>query len=300
MEKIVIILAGPTAVGKTKVAIELARHFSTEIISADSRQCYKELNIGVAKPDQTELLAAPHHFISSHSISDRLTAADFEKFALGVASSIFEKNNILVMTGGTGLYIKAFAEGLDLIPPVDENIRQAVLVGYDAGGLIWLQQQIDLHDPIFAKSGEMQNPRRLMRALEVKMSTGKSIIEYQSATPVKRDFRVINIALERPRNELYERINLRVEDMVKQGLEEEARGLVGFKHLPSLQTVGYREFFDFFDGKTSKEQTIELIKQNTRHYSKRQTTWFRNQSSFLSIEPSFEKILEYVNGLTKK
>jgi len=300
MEKIVIILAGPTAVGKTKVAIDLARHFSTEIISADSRQCYKELNIGVAKPDQTELLAAPHHFISSHSISDRLTAADFEKFALEKSSAIFKKNNVLLMTGGTGLYIKAFAEGLDLIPPVDENSRQAVHVGYDTGGLSWLQQQIVLHDPIFAKLGEMQNPRRLMRALEVKMSTGKSIIEYQSATQLKRDFRVINIALERPRNELYERINLRVEEMVKQGLEEEARGLVSFKHLPSLQTVGYREFFDFFEGKTSKEQTIELIKQNTRHYSKRQTTWFRNQSSFLSIEPSFEKILEYVNGLTKK
>lgn len=297
MQKTCIIIAGPTAVGKTAVSLALARHFSNEVISADSRQCYRELNIGVAKPSAAELAEIPHHFINSHSINENITAAGFEKFALAAAESVFKKNDMVVMVGGTGLYIKAFSEGLDPVPASAEGIKKEIEKGYAEGGLPWLQQKIRALDPGFASAGDIHNPRRVMRALEVVMSTGKSILSFHSSPAAKRDFKIIKIALDLPREELYQRINARVDEMMRQGLEEEAFSLRSFRHLPALQTVGYRELFDYFDGKTDLARAVELIKQNSRHYAKRQLTWFRNSGDFVFLPPVPEEVLKLMEGV---
>lgn len=275
MNKTCIIIAGPTAVGKTSMAIQLAQHFSTQIISADSRQCYQELNIGVAKPSAMELSAAQHYFINSHSVSQNVTAADYEKYALLSADTIFLKNDKVILIGGTGLYIKAFAEGLDEIPDIEELLRTSIVTDYNNGGIQWLQEQIKKQDPDYFIYGEMQNPQRMMRALEVKISTGKSIRSFQSKLKKQRNFNCIKIGLELPREILYERINARVDKMMENGLLEEAESLIPYKHLSALQTVGYRELFDFFDNKISFENAVALIKQNSRNYAKRQMTWFK-------------------------
>ena len=275
MNKTCIIIAGPTAVGKTSMAIQLAKHFSTQIISADSRQCYQELNIGVAKPSAMELSLAQHYFINSHSVSQNVTAADYEKYALLSADTIFLKNNKAIMVGGTGLYIKAFAEGLDEIPDIEEFLRTSIVTDYNNGGIQWLQEQIKKQDPDYFIYGEMQNPQRMMRALEVKISTGKSIRSFQSKLKKQRNFNCIKIGLELPREILYERINARVDKMMENGLLEEAESLLPYKHLGALQTVGYRELFDYFDNKISFENAVALIKQNSRNYAKRQMTWFK-------------------------
>ena len=207
--KTIIVLAGPTAVGKTSLAIDIARHFNTEIISADSRQCYKELNIGVAKPSPEQLQTVRHHFINSHSIHDDVNAATFENYALQKSEEIFAHNLVAVMVGGTGLYIKAFCEGLDEIPPVPDEIRANIIQQYDVLGLPWLQQEIQSKDPLYFSTGEILNPQRLMRALEVKLSTGKSIRDYQSNKTVTRNFNVIKIGLDLPRESLHTNINHR-------------------------------------------------------------------------------------------
>ncbi|MEP6711855.1 MAG: tRNA (adenosine(37)-N6)-dimethylallyltransferase MiaA, partial [Ferruginibacter sp.] len=280
MNKTCIIIAGPTAVGKTAISIEVAEHFSTEIISADSRQCYKELNIGVAKPSPEELAEIHHYFINSHSIQDNFSAADYEQYALAAVDDIFKKNDLAVMVGGTGLYLKAFCEGLDEIPAVDESIRQEIIKNYDEHTIEWLQQKVKETDPLFYSAGEIQNPHRLIRALEVKLSTGKSIISFQTKQKKVRNFKIIKIGLQLPREILYERINTRVDNMMAMGLADEVKNLIPFKHLNALQTVGYKELFDYFSGGSSAlslEKTIELIKQNTRHYAKRQVTWFKKE-----------------------
>lgn len=283
--KTVIIIAGPTAVGKTKVAIDVASHFSTEIISADSRQCYRELRIGVARPTVDELSQVRHHFIASHSIQDEITAAGFETFALETANQLFRKHDIIVMTGGTGLYIKAFCEGLDAIPGIDSDIRNDIISQYELKGIDWLQQQLEEMDPVFAKTGEMKNPQRMMRALEVRMATGKSIIEFRRNEKAARDFNIIRLGLELPRELLKNRIDQRVDNMVNEGLIEEVRSLVPYKDLNALQTVGYREIFDALEGKMSMEDAIERIKINTRQYAKRQMTWFRKDSEIKWFSP---------------
>ena len=280
MDKTCIIIAGPTAVGKTSAAIEVAKHFSAEIISSDSRQCYKELNIGVAKPSATQLAEVTHHFINSHSIHTALTAADFENYALQTAEELFRKSNTVVMVGGTGLYIKAFSDGLDDIPTPDENFRHELKSQYQLHGIGWLAEQLAQKDPLFFKSGEMQNPHRMMRALEVMHASGKSILSHYSGRRKVRDFRIIKVALELPRADLYDNINKRTEQMMEDGLLLEAKGLVAWKHLNPLQTVGYREIFEHLEGVTSLERAVELIKQNTRHYAKRQMTWFKKDDEF--------------------
>lgn len=284
-EKTVILIVGPTAVGKTRFAIDLARYFQTEIISADSRQCYKEMKIGVARPTRQELSEIPHHFIASHSIHDPIHAAGYEEFALRKAEELFREKDILVMVGGTGLYIKAFTEGLDSIPEIEPGIRAAVNREYEESGLAALQEELRQYDPLFFEKGEIQNPHRVMRALEVWRSTGRSILSFQKGTQVKRPFRIITIGLELPREELYTRINQRVEEMVREGLEEEARSLYPFRHLTALQTVGYQEWFDYFDGKMSRDKAIDLIKQHTRNYAKRQMTWFRKMPGVRWMDP---------------
>ena len=298
MNKTVIILAGPTAVGKTEISIKLARHFNTAIISADSRQCFKELNIGVAKPSDQELKLVPHYFINSHAITETVTAVDFEKYALNVVIELFTKSDVVVMAGGTGLYLQAFCNGLDEIPEVAENIRSEVLFNYQQHGINWLQQQIQLRDPAFYASGEMLNPQRLMRALEVIESTGKSITHFRKGVKKKRDFNIIKLFINLPLEELYSRINNRVDQMMANGLLEEVKALLPYRNLNALQTVGYTELFNFIDGNITLEEAIERIKINTRHYAKRQNTWFRKDPDFIHCNSNYEDVLSVINKNT--
>ena len=294
MKKTCIIIAGPTAVGKTPIALNLAKHFNTQIISADSRQCFKELNIAVAKPAPAELSEIHHYFINSHSIHEAISAADYEKYALASAEKIFQQNDIAVMVGGTGLYIKAFCEGLDPIPAVDEKIRNGIITAYELHGIDWLQEQVKKNDPAYHASGEMQNPQRMMRALEVKLSTGNSITSFQTKQKVTRDFNIIQIGMELPREILYKQINSRVDEMMKIGLEEEARSLLPYRNLNALQTVGYKELFSYFDGEITLSKAVELIKQNTRHYAKRQMTWFKKDDSVEWIVPDVKLVHDHL------
>jgi len=294
MNKTCIIVAGPTAVGKTAVALHLAQLFSTTIISSDSRQCYRELNIGVAKPEPAELESVHHDFINSHSIHESLNVADFEKYALSSVEKIFQKSDIAVMVGGTGLYIKAFCEGLDKIPEVPAALRAQIIQDYQTKGIEWLTQMLHEKDADYSVNGNMQNPQRMMRALEIISFTGNSIISYQTHQKEKRDFNIIKIGLELPRPELYERINSRVDKMIADGLIQEASTLQSYQHLNALQTVGYSELFDYFNGKISKEKAIEMIKQNTRHYAKRQMTWFKKDDSINWLEPDESIVKNWV------
>ena len=271
----VYIIVGPTAVGKTSFAITLAQHLKTEIISADARQCYAELSIGVARPSLEELSKVPHHFIASHSVNETVNAQVFENYALAKADELFKTHHSVVMVGGTGLYIKAFCEGLDLIPAIDPAIREDIIKQYEKLGLRWLQKEVSVKDPMYWAKGEQQNPQRLMRALEVMLGTGASIVSFQIKNKITRPFNIVKVGLELPREQLYERINQRVISMVENGLETEVRNLLPQNHLNALQTVGYSEWAPYFEGNLSKEKVIENIQQNTRHYAKRQMTWFK-------------------------
>ena len=272
-------MVGPTAVGKTSFAIALAKALGTEIISADARQCYKEMNIGVARPSADELKAVPHHFIASHSVNENINASFYENWAMNKVETLFSTKDAIVMVGGTGLYIKAFCEGLDLIPAIDAEIRENIIAQYEKLGLRWLQKEVSVKDPQYWEKGEQKNPQRLMRALEVRLGTGSSITSFQNKKAVERPFKIVKIGLELPREELYERINARVLTMVEEGLEKEVKSLEAVAHLNALQTVGYSEWKDYFEGKISKEKVIENIQQNTRHYAKRQMTWFKRDPS---------------------
>ena len=278
IRKKVIVIAGPTAVGKTSVAIEVAKYFRTEIISADSRQCYRELSIGVARPSKDELNLVPHHFIASHSIHEKITAATFENYALQKAKVIFEKNNVVVMVGGTGLYIKAFCEGMDEIPAVPEVIRNEIVNMYKENGLQWLQKEVQNLDPKFYEVGENKNPQRLMRALEVFRATGKSVLDFRRGEKARRGFDIIKIGLQLPKEELHRNIETRVDKMVEMGLVEEVRSLIPYQHLNALQTVGYKELFDYLNGQIELPNAIDSIKKNTKQYAKRQLTWFRKDN----------------------
>jgi tRNA dimethylallyltransferase len=300
MKKKCIIISGPTAVGKTALGIEVARHFSTSIISADSRQCYRELNIGVAKPSETELNLVKHYFINSHSIHDNINAADFEKYALNAVEEIFSKTDIALMVGGTGLYTRAFQQGLDDIPQVPENIRKQLNDQFEKHGIEWLSNQLKTEDPGFYSSGEIHNPQRMLRALEVKIFTGKSIKSFQRNTKATRDFDCINISINLPRNELYQRINSRVDNMIEQGLVEEVAALIPYKNLNALQTVGYRELFDHFEQLINLEEAITKIKQNTRHYAKRQITWLTHQlPEAHTFAPNAQSVISFIESIVR-
>jgi tRNA dimethylallyltransferase len=273
--KKVYIIVGPTAVGKTTFAISLAQHLNAEIISADARQCYQELNIGVARPTKHELSLVPHHFIASHSIHEMVNAAVFESYALAKVNELFKKYDSVVMVGGTGLYIKAFCEGLDAIPTIDPSVRESIQKKYSLLGLEWLQKELAQKDPLFWEQCEQQNPQRLMRALEVLSATGNSILTFQQQNKKNRPFDMVKIGLQMPRDLLYERINQRVEKMVSDGLEDEMKNLFPYKDLNALQTVGYHEWLPYFEKKSSINEVVKNIQQNTRHYAKRQMTWFQ-------------------------
>jgi tRNA dimethylallyltransferase len=290
----VYIIIGPTAVGKTSFAIALAQHFKTEIISADARQCYAELNIGVARPSLEELSKVPHHFIASHSVNEAVNAQVFENYALAKTEEIFKTHQSVVMVGGTGLYIKAFCEGLDMIPDIDPDIRAHIIEQYEKLGLRWLQKEVSVKDPLYWAKGEQQNPQRLMRALEVMLGTGASIVSFQIKNKITRPFNIVKVGLELPREQLYERINQRVISMVENGLEQEVRELLAQFHLNALQTVGYSEWLPYFESSLPKEKVIENIQQNTRHYAKRQMTWFKKDLDITWYSPNEIKAAQIV------
>jgi tRNA dimethylallyltransferase len=278
-QKTVIIILGPTASGKTAAAIAMAERYKTEIISADSRQCFRELNIGVARPTPEELNTIPHHFIATHSIHDEVTAAVFEQYALTKAAELFVKHDVVVMAGGTGLYIKAFCEGLDTIPAIPAAIRDTIIQTYNEKGLPWLQEQVKEKDPSFFETGEIQNPQRMMRALEVAEFTGKSILSFRRGKKEERAFTIVKLGIDLPKEELHRRIHYRADQMIEHGLVEEVKHLQPYQHLNALQTVGYKEIFEFLENKITLEKAIEDIKTNTRQYAKRQMTWFKKDAA---------------------
>lgn len=284
MQKTVIIIVGPTASGKTALSLQLAAHYKTSIISADSRQCYKELNIGVAKPSEAALQSFKHYFINSHSIHDNVNAQVFEAYALQAAEEIFAYNDVAVMVGGTGMYIKAFCEGLDVIPEINASVRESIIQQYDQQGLKWLQNEVKQKDPLFWQQAEQQNPQRLMRALEVITATGISIAKFRRQEKKTRDFQIKKIGINLPKQQLHENINARVDEMISEGLVEEVRSLLPYKNINALQTVGYKEVFDYLEKKCSLPEAIEKIKTNTRQYAKRQLTWFKKDKEIEWVE----------------
>lgn len=274
-KKEIIAICGPTAAGKTKLAIRLALQYNTSILSADSRQCFKELNIGVAKPSTEQLKRVTHYFINYCSVQEEVNASSFEKYALEIDEKVFSKNDHLILAGGTGLYIRAFLDGLDEIPLPDPKIEEEIIDKFKSRGEEWLLKEVMKHDPVFVQKGEIKNPQRTLRALTVKLSTGKSILSFHTGIRKTRNFSIRKIFLDIPKEILYDRINTRVDTMMDQGLLKEAEQLLPLRHLNALQTVGYRELFSYFDGKISLNDAVGLIKKNTRHYAKRQLTWFR-------------------------
>lgn len=280
-----IVIAGPTAIGKTALAIQLAKEFSTEILSADSRQFYKELSIGVAKPTAKELAAAPHHFIGHISVQHPYTAAQYEKEALATLAQLFKNHNIAIVVGGSGLFINALLNGLDNLPQ-DESIRQTLNQRLQTEGLETLAQQLKTLDEESYNTVDTNNPRRVMRALEICLASGKKASQLRQNNNAEREFIPIKIALNIDREKLYQRINQRVDAMMAEGLENEVKNLLPHRLLNALQTVGYKELFDYFDDNATLPQAVELIKQHTRNYAKRQLTWFRKDDNYTWFEPT--------------
>jgi tRNA dimethylallyltransferase len=295
MAEHLIVIAGPTASGKTNIAIQVAQQIGAEIISADSRQLYAELNIGVARPTDAELKAVKHHLIATHSIFKPLTAAQYAEEATEIALKLPQKYAVVV--GGTGLYINALLNGLDDIPPVEQSVRDYWSNVCANEGFEKLYQEIKDKDPVFFNTGEMSNPQRVQRALEVLTQTGKSITEFWSATKRAPAFKYSAYCLHPMREKLYENIEKRVDEMLKAGLWEEAEKLFKFRHLPVLHTIGYKEIFDALQGTISREDAINKIKQHTRNYAKRQITWFKNKMEMIMIAP--EDAVEIIIKNTK-
>jgi tRNA dimethylallyltransferase len=288
-------LVGPTAVGKTALAIKIAKHFNTEIISADSRQFYKEISIGTAKPSFDELSQVSHHFINNKSVQETYSAGDFERDALLTLNELFKKNNLVVLAGGSGLYINALCDGLDEMPEVDNELRNELIGKYQLLGIEYLQNRLnELNPNAFAKI-DKNNPQRLMRAIEIAMQTPEN---KKKILKSKRPFECIKICLNMEREMLYKNINERVDAMINSGLIKECEQMAEFKNHYALKTVGYNEIFDFFEGKTDLPKAIELIKQHTRNYAKRQITWFRKDENMNWFKPSEEmEIFSLINKI---
>lgn len=284
--KTVILITGPTAVGKTSLAFSLAQHFDTAILSADSRQCFREMNIGTAKPSAEELEKVTYYFVNSHSVTEEMNAAIYEKYALSSAEEVFKQKEMLILCGGTGLYIKAFCEGIDEIPPVSEEIRQQLIARYEESGLNWLQNELAEKDPDGYAQIDQKNPHRLLRALAVMKATGQSITVFQKKEAKPREFNVLPIGLELPKDELWRNIRHRTAQMIEKGLKEEVEQLLSYRHYKALQTVGYQELFAHLDGKCSLEEAVEAIIIHTRQYAKRQMTWFKKDPAVHWFDPS--------------
>ena len=288
-------MCGPTAVGKTAIAINLAQHFKTEIISADSRQFYRETEIGTAKPNAEELNSVPHHFINSHSIKDKVSVADFETIALQKLDGLFQKHPVVIMVGGSGLFLQAVYQGLDELPKISDFEREKWNNLYQEFGLNYLQEQLQLLDPEYYRQVDLQNPQRIIRALEVS-SVGKPFSSFLTKNKKQRPFDIVKIGINPDRTILYNQINLRVDEMVENGLIKEASQLQQYQHLNALNTVGYKELFEAFDKKTPIKEAIEKIKQNTRNFAKRQITWFKKDPEIVWFESAnIDLILSYLS-----
>lgn len=283
--KTLIVICGPTASGKTSLAIETALKLNTEIISADSRQFFKELSIGTAKPTDKELSLVKHHFINSLSITENYSAGDFEKDGLNLLDKLFEEKDQVVLVGGSGLYIKAICEGFDDLPKPKPGTREALNNEFETNGLASLADRLRLLDPKYSETVDLNNKQRVIRALEVIESSGQKFSELRKKSKAKRPFEIKKYAIDWPRETLYNRINERVDEMLKIGLEDEVKSLASQKELNALQTVGYSEMFDLFDQKIDREEAIRLIKRNTRRFAKRQLTWYRRDTEINWLKP---------------
>jgi tRNA dimethylallyltransferase len=297
--KKLLVIVGPTAVGKTTAAISVAEKLNTEIISADSRQIFQELNVGTAKPSPEDLKRVTHHFIANKSIHEDYDAGQYGRDALELIHSLFKKYDHLVMVGGSGLYVKAALEGFDDMPDVSDGVRLEILKEYHAKGLPWLQQQVKEADPEFYGSVDQKNPQRLMRALELLQSTNKSMNELRVKKKVEHPFEIIKIGLNLSRETLYQRIDTRMDHMIREGLFDEAKLFYPFKHLNALQTVGYREIFDYIDGLYDYEEAVRLLKRNSRRYAKRQLTWFQRDSEITWFENELD-ILQWLEQIVAR
>lgn len=291
LDKTLIVIAGPTASGKTAAAIQLAQHYHTVIVSADSRQFFREMSIGTAKPTEEELAAAPHYFINSHSITEPFSVGDFERECMQLLDELFKKHDVVILVGGSGLYIKAITEGFDELPTADPDIRDRLNTELAANGIAALQERLKQVDPTYYTEVDINNPQRVIRALEVYEATGNPISSYRKSIVNKRPFHIIKFGLDMPRAKLYNRINQRVDMMVNDGLVEEVAALTPYRHYNALNTVGYSELFEYFDGKTDMDTAIAAIKQNTRRFAKRQLTWFRKDKELIWMDAGNENLV---------
>lgn len=296
MSKTLIVIAGPTAAGKTALAIQVAKHFKTEIISADSRQFYREMSIGTAKPSKEELAAVRHHLIDSHSIKDFFSVGDFEKEVINLLKELFKSHDQVVLVGGSGLFINAVCNGFDELPVASEETRTRLNQLLSEKGIEHLQEKLKKADPEYYEEVDIKNPQRLIRALEVFETSGKPFSSFRTNIPKKRNFNIIKLAISPNRERLYEQINLRVDQMLENGLLKEVEGLKEYRHLNALNTVGYSEIFEYFDGRLSEEESIDKIKQNTRRFAKRQLTWFKKSEDIHWFDPKDSgSILNYLD-----
>jgi len=275
-----LVITGPTAVGKTDLCVQLAQQLGTEIVSADSRQFFRELNIGTAKPTVAEMQGVPHHFINSHSITEEYNAGRFEQDALAVLAALFQRHQVVVLTGGSGLYLQAVTEGFDALPAVEPAVREQIKAELEAHGLEPLVAELAHLDAVIHARIDRQNPQRVVRALEICRGTGQPFSSFHAAKAADRPFRIIKIALTREREELYQRIDARMDQMLAQGLEAEARALYPYRHHNALQTVGYQELFAYFEGQYEYAEAVRLLKRNSRRYAKRQLTWLRRDAEY--------------------
>lgn len=299
--KKLVVIAGPTGVGKTALSIKLAHYFKTEIISADSRQFYKEISIGTAKPSFEEMEGITHHFIDVFSLENEYSVGNFENDVLALLKKLFQNVDLVFLVGGSGLFVKAVCEGLDDMPAIDPSIRNFLNAKFENQGLAPLLEQLKWLDPQYYFQVDQQNSQRVIRALEVCIGTGRPFSSFRTQITKKRDFELIKIGIELEREILYNQINSRVDKMIAQGLENEAKSVFHLKHLNSLQTVGYNEFFDYFEGKIDLKTAIDLIKQNSRRYAKRQLTWFKKDTQFQWFSPlEVNEIIEYIQKNIEK
>lgn len=297
MSKTLIVLLGPTGVGKTDISITIANHFNTVITSSDSRQVYRELSIGTAVPEKEQLEAVKHYFIHTHSIHDYFSSWEFETQTLELLAQLFQNKDQVLMVGGSMMYIDAVCNGIDDIPTIDPELRKEVFERYEKEGIESIRMQLKQLDPIFYNQVDLKNAKRVIHAVEVCLMAGKPYSELRTNSRKERDFRIIKIGLNRDREELYDRINRRVDQMIEQGLVEEAKAVFEYRHYNSLNTVGYKELFDYFEGKISLEEAIELIKRNSRRYAKRQLSWFRRDDAIQWFHPEQEReIIDFLEN----
>lgn len=284
-----IVLIGPTGVGKTELSLRIAEHFHTHIVSSDSRQLYADLKIGTAAPTPQQLQRVPHHFVGTLQLTDYYSAAQYESEALAVLDDLFKQQDVVLLTGGSMMYVDAICKGIDDIPTVDADTRQLMLQRYEEEGLERMCAELKLLDPKYYKIVDLKNPKRVIHALEICYMTGKTYTSFRTQQKKERPFRIIKIGLTRDRAELYQRINRRVDQMIEEGLVEEAKAVYPYRHLNSLNTVGYKEIFKYLDGEWELPFAIEKIKQNSRIYSRKQMTWFKRDKDILWFHPDEEE-----------